>query len=192
MAQQDLNTRFVTGKVRLSYVNLFTPRSPGEGQPEKYSVTIIIPKSDRETLDKIETARRNAIEKGRDRFAGGKVPKNLKNTLHDGDVDADLDRNPEYAGSYYMSVSANAQYRPTVVDQSVQPILDPAEVYSGCYARVSLNAFAYSKQGNQGVSFGLGNVQKLADGETLGGGPVRAENEFSAVAVDDDDDDDLL
>lgn len=189
MAQQDLNTRFVTGKVRLSYVNLFTPRSPGEGQPEKYSVTIIIPKSDRETLDKIETARRNAIEKGRDRFAGGKVPKNLKNTLHDGDVDADLDRNPEYAGSYYMSVSANAQYRPTVVDQSVQPILDPAEVYSGCYARVSLNAFAYSKQGNQGVSFGLGNVQKLADGETLGGGPVRAENEFSAVAVDDDDDD---
>lgn len=189
MAQQDLNTRFVTGKVRLSYVNLFTPRSPGEGQPEKYSVTIIIPKSDRETLDKIETARRNAIEKGRDRFAGGKVPKNLKNTLHDGDVDADLDRNPEYAGSYYMSVSANAQYRPTVVDQSVQPILDPAEVYSGCYARVSLNAFAYSKQGNQGVSFGLGNVQKLADGETLGGGPVRAENEFSAVAVDDDADD---
>lgn len=189
MAQQDLNTRFVTGKVRLSYVNLFTPRSPGEGQPEKYSVTIIIPKSDRETLDKIEKARKNAIEKGRDRFAGGKVPKNLKNTLHDGDVDADLDRNPEYAGSYYMSVSANAQYRPTVVDQSVQPILDPAEVYSGCYARVSLNAFAYSKQGNQGVSFGLGNVQKLADGETLGGGPVRAENEFSAVAVDDDDDD---
>jgi hypothetical protein len=177
-------TRVVTGKVRLSYVHVFEPWSNIEGAAKKYSCAILIPKSDKLTLKKIKEAQEAAAEAGKGKTFGGKVPSNLKTTLHDGDEEADLDRNPEYAGHMYMSVSSKT--RPGVVDGALNPILDSTEVYSGCYARVSLNAFAYSTQGNKGISFGLNNLQKVADGPMLGGG-TRAEDDFDAI-----DDEDLL
>lgn len=174
-------TRVVTGKVRLSYVHLFEPFSNKPDQEPKYSCTILIPKSDKATLDKIKKAIAAAAEDGKTKTFGGKVPGNLKTTLHDGDEEADLDRNPEYAGHYYMAMSSKT--RPGVVDADLNPVLDSTQVYSGCYARVSINAFPYSNSGNKGVSFGLNNVQFLEDGEPLGG-RTRAEDDFADADSD--------
>jgi hypothetical protein len=182
-----VTTKVVTGKVRLSFAHVFEPHSSLAEQPEKYSTTILIPKSDRKTLEAIKAAQAAAIEAGKQRHFGGKVPLGIKSTLHDGDEEADLDVYPENAGHYYMSVSSKT--RPGVVDRDLNPILDSTEVYSGCYARVSINCFAYNVSGNRGTSFGLNHVQKLADGEALGGARSRAEDDFSAL---DDDEDALL
>lgn len=175
-------TRVVTGKVRLSYAFLFEPRSNDPDSDPRYSVTILVPKSDKTTLGKIESAIEAARQEGKTKVWGGKIPASLKYTLHDGDEEAELDRNPEYAGHMYMSISA--KQRPGIVDTDLNPILDSTQVYSGCYARVSMNAFPYSNSGNKGVSFGLNNVQFLEDGEPLGG-RTRAEDDFA-------DDSDLL
>lgn len=168
-------TRVVTGKVRLSYVHLFEPYSNKPNQEPRYSCTILIPKSDKVTLDKIRKAIEAAKEEGKTKHFGGKIPSNLKTTLHDGDEEADLDRNPEYAGHYYMAMSSKT--RPGIVDQDLNAILDSTQVYSGCYARVSINAFPYSNE-SKGISFGLNNVQFLEDGEPLGG-RTRAEDDFA-------------
>lgn len=176
-------TKVVTGRVRLSYVHLFEAFAQKPDQDAKFSCVILIPKSDKATLKKIKEAQAAALENGKAKF-GGKIPVNWGNTLHDGDEEADLERNPEYEGHYYMSIGAKT--RPGIVDQNVNPIMDSTEVYSGCYARVSMNAFAYNTSGNKGVSFGLNHVQKLADGEPLGG-RSRAEDDFDAVGDDDED-----
>ena len=184
MADKPNLTRVVTGKVRLSYVHLFEAyTSDPEEQEAKYSVTILIPKKDKATLKKIADAIEAAKAEGKSKKWDGKIPPNFKTTLHDGDEDADLERNPEYAGHMYMAMSS--KQRPGVVDTDLNPILDSTAVYSGCYGRVSINAYPYSAKGNKGVSFGLNNVQFLEDGEPLGG-RTRAEDDFS------DDADELL
>jgi hypothetical protein len=170
------NTRVVTGKVRLSYCHLFEPYTNDPEKEARYSVTILIPKSDKVTLDKIEKARQAAAEEGKSSKFGGRIPNNLSFTLHDGDEEADLERNPEYAGHMYMAMSSKT--RPGIVDQDLNPILDSTAVYSGCYARVSINAFPYNTAGKKGISFGLNNVQFLEDGEPLGG-RTRAEDDFA-------------
>lgn len=175
MSAKKSPTKVVTNEVRLSYVHLFEPYAHTEDQDPHYSVTLLIPKTDTTTLGKIEAAIKVAAEEGKNTKFGGKVPGNLKTTLHDGDVEADLDRNPEYAGHMYMAISS--KQRPGVVDLDLNPVLDPTQVYSGCYARVSMGAYAYSVSGNKGVSFGLNNVQKIRDGEPLGG-RTRAEDDF--------------
>lgn len=180
-------TKVVTGKVRLSYVHLFEPYASNPDDDPKYSCVILIPKSDKATLKKIKNAIDAAAEAGKNSKFNGTVPKNLKTTLHDGDEEGDLERNPEYEGHMYMSVSSKT--KPGIVDKDVDPILDSTEVYSGCYARVSINAFAYNTQGNRGVSFGLNHVQKIADGDYLGG-RSRAEDDFDAI--DDEDDEGLI
>ena len=171
-------TKIVTGKVRLSYAHLFEPYSNQPDQDPKYSVTLLIPKSDKETLAKIEAARKAAIELGKAKQFQGKVPPNLVNTLHDGDEEKDTDEHPEYAGMMYIAVSS--KQKPGVVDRSNQQVFDASEVYSGCYARVSINAYPYSYAGKKGISFGLNNVQKLADGERFGGSS-NPEDDFEAL-----------
>jgi hypothetical protein len=169
-------TRVVTGKVRLSYVHIFEPYTNDPEKEARYSVTILIPKSDKATMKKILDAEAAAKEEGKASKFGGKIPSNLASIIHDGDEEADLDRNPEYAGHMYMAMSS--KQRPGVVDVDLNPILDSTQVYSGCYARVSINAFAYNTAGKKGVSFGLNNVQFLEDGEPLGG-RTRAEDDFA-------------
>lgn len=178
-------TKVVTGKVRLSYAHLFTPQIDDDGQA-KYTVVLLIPKSDKVTLKKINSAIEAAKEKGKATKFNGKIPPNVALTLKDGDEDADLERNPEYEGHMYMSVTSKT--KPGLVDRDLNPILEQTEIYSGCYARVSINAFPYNYKGKKGISFGLNHVQKLADGEPLGG-MSRAEDDFDAL---DDEDDDLL
>lgn len=173
-------TKVTTGKVRLSYAHLFEPHAIDGNEP-KYSVSVIIPKTDKETLQAIKEAVNEAKEQGKGKW-GGKVPSNIKTPLRDGDIDREGDE--AYAGCYFLN--ANSKNKPGIVDINVQPILDATEVYSGCYARLTLNFYAYNANGNKGIAAGLGNVQKLADGEPLGGF-TRAEDDFDAIESAEDD-----
>lgn len=177
--------KVMTGKVRLSYVHVFEPYTSSPNNDPKYSVTLVIPKSDTETIAKLRKAQQAALEDGKERVFKGKIPKKWTDTIHDGDEEADLEKNPEYEGCYYMGVSSKT--RPAVADRQANPILDQTELYSGCYARVKLGAFAYNNSGNQGVSFGLDGLQKMADGEPLGGAVAMKAEDFDEL-----DDEDLI
>jgi len=163
---------------RFSYVNVWEPRSVNGGEP-KYGLALIIPKSDRATVQTILEAIEAAKQAGKARF-GGQVPTELKTPLRDGDIERPED--PNYQDCYFLN--ANSKTAPEVVDARVQPILDHEAVYSGCYGKVSLNFYAYSVGGDQGIAAGLGNVQKLRDGEPLAGRST-AEEDF-AVEADED------
>lgn len=164
MANKTNTTKVVTGVVRLSYANVWEPASINGSNP-KYSVSLIIPKSDTDTIAKINAAIDAAIEQGVGKF-GGKKPNKaaLKLPLRDGDTERD---DEAYKGSFFLN--ANSTTAPQIVDRSVNPILDRSEVYSGCYARVSVNFYAFNSNGNRGIACGLGNIQKVRDGEPLGG-----------------------
>ncbi|ARU18901.1 DUF2815 family protein [Ligilactobacillus salivarius] len=170
------NTKVVTGiNTRLSYANIWEPKSINGGK-EKYSVSLIIPKSDTKTVTAIEKAIDAAIEEGIGKF-GGKKPNKvaLKLPLRDGDLEKD---DVNYKDAYF--INANSITAPQIVDKQVQPILDQAEVYSGCYARVSISFYAFNTNGNRGVACGLGNIQKIRDGEPLGG-HSSASDDFTAI-----------
>lgn len=183
----EASNAIVTGEVRLSYCYLFEPRKDDEGNPDKYGVTILIPKSDKATLKKIKDAIEAAKQVGKGKTWGGKIPTNLKVTLHDGDTEKDLDEAPEFAGHYYMSCSSKE--RPGLVDRQVNPITDRSDLYSGCYARVAISAFPYSNSGNKGVTFFLNHVQKMRDGDHLDG---RSKPEDVFDALDEADSEDSL
>ena len=172
-------TKVVTGVVRLSYANVWEPASINGSKP-KYSVSLIIPKGDTKTIADINAAIDAAIQEGAAKF-GGKIPNKaaLKLPLRDGDIERD---DEAYKGSYF--VNANSTTAPEVVDRSLQRILDRNEVYSGCYARVSINFYAFNSNGNRGIACGLGNIQKVRDGEPLGG-KTSAADDF-ATDLDDD------
>lgn len=180
MANQK--TKVVTGVVRLSYANVWEPKSINGGT-EKYSVSLIIPKSDKKTLDAINKAVDAAIEEGIAKF-GGKKPNKaaIKLPLRDGDTERD---DEAYQDSYF--VNANSTTPPQIVDQNVNPILNRNEVYSGVYARVSINFYAFNSNGNKGVACGLGNIQKVRDGQPLGNRSTAADD-FSAIEPDAEDD----
>lgn len=188
MANQPVTnqtTKVITGKVRLSYAHLFKPFALSDDQEPKYSVCLLIPKTDKATLKKINAAIEAAKQQGTNLW-GGKVPPNLKLPLRDGDEERP--EQPEYEGMYF--INASSKTAPGVVDKNVQPILDSTEVYSGCYARVSINFYPFNKAGNKGVACGLNNVQKIADGDYLGG-RSRAEDDFDPIYDDEDDIDPL-
>jgi hypothetical protein len=178
-------TKVITGEVRLSYANLWEPKSINGGSP-KYSVSLIIPKSDKRTLDKIKAAIQAAYAEGEGKLKGnGKtVPAlaSLKIPLRNGDEERPDDE--AYSDSYF--VNANSATAPGIVDnqQEPQPITVRSEIYSGVYARASVNFYAFNSNGNKGIACGLNNIQKLRDGEPLGG-KSRAEDDF---ATSDDDD----
>jgi len=177
-----MTTKVVTGKVRLSYANLFVPVASRDnpGAEPKYSVSLLIPKSDTRTLAAIKAAQEFAIA-----AKWPKRPAKLASTLHDGDGVKEKTGEPyteECKGHWVMSVSSKV--KPGVVDANLQSVMDASEVRSGDYARVSINAYCYDTSGNRGVSFGLNNVQKLATGDALGAGRTRAEDDFTAVEED--------
>lgn len=166
------STKVVTGKVRFSFVNVFEARAFGEGQTPKYSVMLLIPKSDVGTIARIKKAIDAAAQKGLSTKFGGKLPAILKTTLKDADKDMDQDGEIfadkwDYTANHYI-INVSTQVQPQIVDANLNPIINPTEFYSGCYGRASINFFAYNNNGNKGISAGLNNLQKLEDGEPLG------------------------
>lgn len=187
MSKEVNSTKVVTGKVRFSYVNIFKARSFQQGQDEKYSICLLIDKKDKATLNKIKAAIEAAKKQGVADKWGGKVPANLKLPLRDGDAER-ADEAEEYTGMFFLN--ANSNQKPGIVDADLNEILDPTEVYSGCYGRASINFFPFNSNGNKGIAVGLNNVQKLADGEPLGASRASAEDDFSDSRPDLQDDGD--
>ena len=163
---------------RFSYLHCWEPDSVNGGDP-KYSVSAIIDKKDTKTIEAIKAAIEQAKEDSISKW-GGKIPANLKLPLRDGDIDRPDDE--AYAGCYFFN--ANSRQAPQVVDARVQPILDQSEVYSGCYGKISVTFYGYNSNGNRGVAAGLGNIQKLRDGESLGGRSTAADD-FQTEEEDD-------
>lgn len=164
-----MTTKVVTGKVRFSYLHVFRPHAVTEGQEPKYSVCLLIPKSDTVTKKKIEDAVTAAVAAK----WPNKKPSGIRLPLRDGDAE---EKGESYKGCWFVNVSSKD--KPGVVDADLNPILDPTELVSGDYGRASINAFAYDQAGNKGVSFGLNNIQKLATGVPLGN-KTRAEDDFA-------------
>lgn len=189
MTDKALSTKVITGKVRASFVHLLEPADGMDGGDPKYSVMLLIPKSDKKTLAKIEKAQQAAAEAGKSTKFDGKLPAKVKTTLRDGDEEQDTEERPEFKGMMFINVSSKT--KPGIVDADRQEIIDPGEIYSGMYIRASINFFAYNSHGNKGVSAGLNNVQKVADGDFLGG-RSKAEDDFDDWETDEDDDDDLM
>ena len=184
MSKNSNPMKVVTGvNTRWSYVNAWEPKSINGGTP-KFSVSLIIPKSDTKTVAKIKAAIEAAYKEGEAKLKGNSrtVPalSAIKTPLRDGDAERPDD--PAYANSYFMN--ANSNTAPGIVDADCQPILERSEVYSGVYGRASVNFYAFNSNGNRGIACSLNNLQKIRDGEHLGGKPS-AEDDF---ATDDEED----
>lgn len=184
MAMIQNPTKVITGpNTRLSYANVWEPKAINGGKL-KYSVSLIIRKNDKVTVNKIKTAIQAAYEEGQTKLKGnGKsIPPlaAIKTPLRDGDIERPDDK--DYAGCYFINASSDTA--PGIVDADRQPIIERSEVYSGVYGRASINFYAFNVNGNKGIACGLNNLQKIRDGEPLGG-KASAESDF---ATEDDDD----
>lgn len=176
-------TSVTTGEVRLSYVHLFKPYAHQVGQEEKFSCTILVPKTDVDTMNRINAAIETAKQKGISEKWNGVCPLILPTPVYDGDGVRPSDGmafGPECKGHWVFTASAKADYPPEIVDVHGNPIINQSEVYSGMYARVVVNFFPYAFGGKKGVGCGLGPVQKRRDGESLGGSAPTAAQAFGA------------
>ena len=178
MAKFANPTKVITGvKTRWSYANVWEPKSINGGAP-KYSVSLIIPKSDTKTVTAVKNAIQAAYDEGQSKLKGNSksVPalSSIKNPLRDGDLERPDDET--YKDSFF--INANSATAPGIVDAARQPILERSEVYSGVYGRASINFYAFNSNGNKGIACGLNNLQKISDGEPLGG-KTRAEDDFA-------------
>lgn len=202
----ELNTKLVTGKVRLSYANIWEPKEDDNGN-EWYSTSILIPKEDKETLRKYKEIIEGLKEQAKAKN-GGKLPPKFHTPLRDGDEERPDDE--AYAGHYFFN--AKSKTKPGIAKPvgrgsdgkiKFEEIEDSTEVYSGCYVKVSVNFYLFGFDGkptggNKGIAAGLNNIVKVQDGEPLGGGRARVEDEFAdedfddVVDFDSDDDDDFL
>lgn len=196
----ELNTKLVTGKVRLSYANIWEPKEDDNGVLW-YSTSILIPKEDKETLRKYKEIIEGLKEQAKAKY-GGKLPAKFHTPLRDGDEERPDDE--AYAGHYFFNAKSKTQ--PGIAKPAgrgadgkikFEEIEDSTEVYSGCYVKVSVNFYLFDQKGNKGIAAGLNNIVKLQDGEPLGG-RARLEDDFAnedfddVVDFDSDDDDDFL
>lgn len=183
MEKKIIPTKVITGVCRWSYANVWQPKAIEEGAKPKYSVSLIIPKDDIATVEKIRAAIKAAYDEGAGKLKGTSksVPplSTLKTPLRDGDAERPDD--PAYANSYF--VNANSITAPGVVDADRQPIIDTSEVYSGVYGRASITFYAYATKTAKGIACGLNNLMKVKDGEPLGG-HSRAEDDFADLEDD--------
>lgn len=182
------NTKVITGpNTRFSYLNVFEPKAMADGATPKYSVSLIISKSDKKTVEAVRAAIKAAYEKDASKIKGsnGKsmpVLSQIKTPLRDGDTERPDD--DAYKGSYF--INANSTMKPGVVDAACNDIIDRSEMYSGCYGRASITFFGYNVNGNRGIGANLNNLQKLKDGEPLGG-RATAASDFATSEEEDID-----
>ena len=173
----------ITGIVRFSYANVWEPAETPSGTM-KYSVSILIEKTDKDTLGAYEKAVQDAVTKGLDKNVFGKAHvKGLRLPLRDGDTEHEEGRRgPEYQGFYFLNASSNKA--PGIVGPDAKPIMDQVDFYSGCWGRADINFFPYSQAGNRGIGVGLNNLMKIHDGDRLDG-RRKAEDAFAEYSVED-------
>ncbi|MBW8381597.1 MAG: DUF2815 family protein [Youngiibacter sp.] len=176
--------KVITGpETRWSYANVWEVKSINGGAP-KFSISLIIPKSDTLTVAKIKAAIEAAYHEGEAKLKGNSksVPPlaSIKTPLRDGDIERPDDQ--AYTNTYF--INANSATAPGIVDVDRNIILNRSEVYSGVYGRASINFYAFNSNGNKGIACGLNNLQKVRDGEPLGG-KSRAEDDFFSESDED-------
>lgn len=185
-------TKVITNKVRLSFVHVLEPHA-FEGQEAKYSTMMLIDKEDTETIDAMKKAIKAAYEAAKSDKLKGVKPNNLKTTLRDADEEFDTEEQPEFKNKMFINVSSKT--KPQIVKRESGMLVktdDPDDVYSGVYALVSINFYAYNTAGNKGISAGLNNILTTCKGDFLGG-RANAESDFGDVDWEDDiDDDDMF
>jgi hypothetical protein len=165
-------TKFNTGKVRFSYPNVFKPRASAEGAEPKYSMTALLPKSDKATLDKLSAACKEIYEenKGKGQAFYNLNYDEVQKPFHDGDG-----RKPK-GGAYgdeckgCIVLNMSSKNKPIVVDGQRNPVTDELSVYPGCYGRVNVGLYVYNVSGNKGIACGLNGVQTFGYGQAIGGG----------------------
>lgn len=169
------------GPCRLGYVKLFTPSKKEDGTDDKYSVQLLIPKTDTQAIKLIQEAAEAAKNKGPREGWGNKAAaaKRLTCNLRDGDEEKPED--PTYAGMMFINASTPATNKPglrVLENGQMYEAMDNDDIYSGCWGAVSVNMYAYNKNGNMGIGCALNNVIKTRDGERLSGGTT-AESDFA-------------
>lgn len=197
MAIDNQSTKLVTGKVRLSYANVWEPQENDSGDL-KYGTSILIPKDDKETLRKIKAIVDLLKEQAKAKY-NGKLPAKFHTPLRDGDEERPDDE--AYANHYFFNASSKNKpgiAKPIGKDgggkTKFAEITDTTEVYSGCYAKVSVNFYLFDTKGNKGIAAGLNNIVKVQDGDFLGG-RSNLNDDFADEDFDTDDygdDDDFL
>ena len=205
ISRSDLRVTTSSKGQVLCFPKLFAPEvSERFGGAPAYSVEVLIDKDDTETLKKLKSAQEKAMEFGQENIKewNGRAPKPgakdfTFSTIHDGDELNEIREEegktprPEYVGRMVMSVRTGEKFPPKIVDRRLREIREEdGEIYSGVIARLSLSAFPYGSLAKGGISFGLNNVQKLRDGDRLGGGGGSVAGDFDEL--DDDEDDDLI
>ena len=182
-----MSTKVVTGKVRFSFCHIFEAQAPQGGGEPKYGVTLLIPKSDTATLEKIKAAMAEARENFVKKNGANSLPVKPNHTMHDGDGlrDSGEPYGPECKGCYVITVSN--KNKPIIVDNFRNEITDPGEVYSGCYGRAAINFYGYNRNGKKGISASLLSVQKLHDGDPFGttGSADDFDDDYNAGEADD-------
>lgn len=180
-------TQVVTGAARLGYVNVWEAKAAAEGENPKYSVCVMIPKTDKQSVESVKAAIAAALESSLQTKFGGKKA-GLKMPLRDGDeVDDDGERvkGAEFEGMWYFNASSKNQ--PIVLRVNREPVIDKTEVYSGVWANVAVNFYPFDAGKSKGIAAGLNAVRKLKDDENLGGAisTETARNMFDEVEEDD-------
>ncbi len=178
---QNIPTKVLTGEVRLSYANLVKPRANNPGDKERYSVTLLIPKADTATKTNIDASIEAAAQEAQGKLWNGVRPPVLPNPIHDRDGvrESGVPYGDECKGHWV--ITAYSSNKPQVVHQSdINTELAPQDIYSGMYARVTINFFGYFNNGKKGVGCGLGNVMKTRDGDSFGGG-ASAATDFADI-----------
>ena len=153
---------------RFSYCNLIKPVAKQEGGDLKYSVTVLLPKTAVTTKQLIDAAIEAATQNGVSKW--GFRPPIVANPVYDGDGVRPSDGMPfgaECKGHWVFTASTKADKKPGLVDINRADIINPSEIYSGMYGRVSVNFFDYNIGSKRGVGCALNHVQKTRDGEPL-------------------------
>lgn len=190
MAQEKRATEVKTPKFRVSYPSVFRTKHNSLSGKDEYVVEALFPKDETDLAPFKAAIKAAIIEKWDSIEKSPMKKKSFKMPIKDGD---EMD-NPEYAGHWVMSFKSNGKYKPNVVgtkkgpDGKFLPITEK-EFYGGCYARAVVNAYGYDVEVNKGVNFGLGNIQKLEDGERFGGSFAAAEDDFGDISEEADEDD---
>lgn len=200
MAIDNQTTKLVTGKARLSYAKVWEAEEDDYGNLW-FSTAILIPKDDKATLAKYKAIIDVLKEQAKAKY-NGKLPKDFHTPLRDGDEEAE-EKGEAYEGHYFFNAKSKNKpgiAKPVGKDANGKTkfaeITDTTEVYSGCYAKVSVNFYLFDTKGNKGIAAGLNNIVKVQDGDFLGGrssvNDDFADEDFDDDIVDISDDDDYL
>lgn len=159
---------------RGSFANLVEPRAINEESKAKYSIAIPIKKDDKEGEAFFKAIEDRANTMAQEQW--GKVPATFKRGSQKAGIrDGDLSEVESFQGCW--TVGASSLYQPNCVDRSLQPIIDPNELYSGAWYKVAVSVYIWNHPtGGKGYSVGLQNVQKVKDDEKFGGGSAAADD----------------